>query len=130
MSSIKRRRCRLQAAVMAKAEGSLMSWLKRIWHGRAVSITEHMKTVDLPGLGQVRVARSVDCLGAACPRPQLLAMQAVEELREGDVFELYSDNPTSVETIPALVMTLYSTHLATLRDEQGWRIYVRKGVVE
>jgi TusA-related sulfurtransferase len=86
------------------------------------------KFVDLPGLGSVEIMRSVDCLGAACPRPQLLAMQMVEELKDGDVFELYSDNPTSVETIPALVMTLYSTHLATVRGEHGWRIYVRKGL--
>jgi TusA-related sulfurtransferase len=55
-------------------------------------------------------------------------MQMVEELAEGEVFELISDNPTSVETIPSLVMVLCSSHLATVRDAEGWRIYIRKGM--
>lgn len=105
-----------------------MSWLKRLWQGRKVSITQEVREVELPGVGRVQVARRVDCLGAVCPRPQLLTMQMVEELAEGDVFELLSDNPTSVETIPSLAMVLSSTHLATVRDEQGWRIYIRKGL--
>jgi TusA-related sulfurtransferase len=105
-----------------------MSWLKNFWRGRKVSITQDRHWVELPGVGRVQVARSVDCLGAVCPRPQLLTMQMVEELAEGEVFELISDNPTSVETIPSLVMVLCSSHLATVRDAEGWRIYIRKGM--
>ncbi len=105
-----------------------MLWLKRLWRGRKVSITEVKHVVDLPGIGPVEVACSVDCLGAVCPRPQLLTMQMVEELADGDVFELLSDNPTSVETIPSLAMVLCSSHLATVRDADGWRIYIRKGL--
>jgi TusA-related sulfurtransferase len=107
-----------------------MSWLKRFWQGRKVSIIQETRQVELPGFGTIAVARSVNCLGAVCPRPQLLTMQMVEELAEGEVFELHSDNPTSVETIPSLVMVLCSTHLATVRDEQGWRIYIRKGLAQ
>lgn len=105
-----------------------MSWLTKLWRGRRVSITEEKRVVDLPGIGPVQVARSVDCLGAVCPRPQLLTMQMVEELADGEVFELLSDNPTSVETIPSLAMVLCSSHLATVRDTEGWRIYIRKGL--
>lgn len=105
-----------------------MSWLTKLWRGRKVSIMQKVRMVELPGIGTVQVTRSVDCLGAVCPRPQLLTMQMVEELSEGEVFELLSDNPTSVETIPSLAMVLCSSHLATVRDAEGWRIYIRKGL--
>lgn len=105
-----------------------MSLLARLWQGRRASVVQEARMVELPEIGAVEVVRSADCLGAACPRPQLLAMQMVEEARDGEVLELISDNPTSVETIPALVMTLYSQHLATVRDTDGWRIYIRKGL--
>lgn len=105
-----------------------MGWLRKIWQGRMVSITEQKHLVDVPGHGALLVARSVDCMGAACPRPQLLTMKMLEELEQGEVFEVISDNPTSVETIPALVMVLCSSHLATVRDQEGWRIYIRKGL--
>lgn len=105
-----------------------MGWLRKIWQGRKVSITEQKRLIDVPGHGAMLVARSVDCMGAACPRPQLLTMKMLEELELGEVIEVISDNPTSVETIPALVMVLYSSHLATVRDQEGWRIYIRKGL--
>lgn len=105
-----------------------MSWLKNFWRGRRVSVTQERRVVELPGLGAVQVARSADCLGAVCPRPQLLTMQTLEEMAEGEVLELRSDNPTSVETIPSLAMVLCSSHLATVRDEEEWRIYIRKGL--
>lgn len=105
-----------------------MSWLKKIWQDRKVSITEAKRQIELPGQGAVMVARSVDCMGAVCPRPQLLTMKMIDELNEGDVIEVISDNPSSVETIPSLAMVLCSSHLATVRDQEGWRIYIRKGL--
>jgi TusA-related sulfurtransferase len=47
-------------------------------------------------------------------------------MSKGDVMELVSDNPTTVETIPALAMALSSRHLVTLHTDTGWRIYLRK----
>lgn len=86
-----------------------------------------MRTVVVHGLGELRVHVTIDCYGAVCPRPQLLTMKAIDQMRDGEVLELLIDNPSTVEAIPAMGLTLGSTHLATVRDEQGWRIYVRKG---
>jgi tRNA 2-thiouridine synthesizing protein A len=84
--------------------------------------------VDLPGVGRLIVARKVDCVGDGCPKPQLLTLKALNQVAVGDVVELVSDNPTAVETIPALMMAVYGSHIATVRGEGCWKVYVRKGI--
>ncbi|MGF1642200.1 MAG: sulfurtransferase TusA family protein [Thiotrichales bacterium] len=105
-----------------------MTWFSWHWLLRPSTVSLETRFVALPRVGTVSVSRSADCLGASCPRPQLLAKSLLEQMAEGEVLEVVSDNPTSVETLPALAMVLYCTHLATLRDGQVWRIYLRKGL--
>ncbi|WP_372921350.1 sulfurtransferase TusA family protein [Roseovarius sp.] len=83
--------------------------------------------MELDGLGRVRVARSVNCIGDGCPKPQLLTLKALNQLPEGSVVELISDNPSAVETIPSMMMAAYGVHIATVRDHSCWKVYVRKG---
>lgn len=100
------------------------SWLKT---RPEASVSTTPLTVVLPA-GSVTVARTLDCLGAACPRPQLLTMKVMEQLYEGEVIELLSDNPATVETLPALMFAVCGTHLATVKDVDHWRVYMRKGL--
>ncbi len=86
------------------------------------------RDVDIPGVGVVHLVRSVDCLGAMCPRPQLLTLKVLGEVRPGDVIEVVSDNPTAIEGFPALAQTLYCTYLTTVRNGSSWCIYLRKGL--
>lgn len=86
------------------------------------------REVEIRGLGVMKVARSVNCIGDGCPKPQLLTLKALNQLPEGSVVELISDNPTAVETIPSMMMAAYGSHLATIRDDSYWKVYVRKGV--
>ena len=81
----------------------------------------------LPNGTKVAVKQQVNCLGDSCPRPQLLTRNALATAAQGDVIELLIDNPTSVEAIPPMMPGLASTHLATVRAERCWRVYVRKG---
>lgn len=99
------------------------SWLER---KSSVVVDQSLHQVDLPTGETIQVTHAVDCIGAACPRPQLATMSLLESMEAGDVLELVSDNPTTVETIPALAMVLCSQHLATLHTDTGWRIYIRK----
>jgi len=85
------------------------------------------REVELPGIGMVMIARSVNCIGDGCPKPQLLTLKALNQVQDGDVVELVSDNPTAVETIPAMMLSAYGSHLATVRREGCWKVYVRKG---
>jgi tRNA 2-thiouridine synthesizing protein A len=86
------------------------------------------REVEIPRLGRVRVARSVACMGENCPRPQLLTMKALSQVEDGGVVELVSDNPAAVESIPALMLVIYCTHLATVREADCWRVFMRKGM--
>ena len=81
----------------------------------------------LPDRTKIAVKQQVNCLGDSCPRPQLLTRKALASAAQGDVIEVLIDNPTSVEAIPPMMPGLARTHLATVRAERCWRVYVRKG---
>ena len=63
-----------------------------------------------------------------CPRPQLLTMKLMQKMSEGEVLEVQCDSAAAVEGLPSLALKLSSTHLCTLREGHGWRVYLRKGV--
>lgn len=104
-----------------------MQWLFR---KREDKVTAALHSVTLPGIGKIAITRTLDCIGAACPRPQLLTMRVLEELEDGDVIELLSDNPATVETLPALMFSHSGTHVATLKKSEHWCVYMCKGVFE
>lgn len=105
-----------------------MQWRHSSRTAPAVSAT--CRTVNLPTIGEVAIVRTLDCIGAACPRPQIFTMRVLDEIEEGDVIELLSDNPATVETLPALMFSHCGTHIATLKQDDHWRVYMRKGLFD
>ena len=104
-----------------------MWWFGRHKQQRPSVISRIDRHVTLEGYGPLHVHVFIDCLGAVCPRPQLLTMRALDQMSDSEVLEILVDNPGSVEAIPPIGMTLDSTHLITIRDDNCWRIYVCKG---
>lgn len=104
--------------------GWLTSWLDRGEPHEPLLARQE----DLPGMGLVRIAYVVDCMGAMCPRPQLLTMKILDQIDAGEVIEVVSDNPAAVESFPALAETLGCMHLLTTQGDACWRIYLRKGL--
>lgn len=94
---------------------------------RPAAETGQASEAVLPNGTKVAVKQQVNCLGDSCPRPQLLTKKALAAAAQGDVIEVLIDNPTSVEAIPPMMPGLASTHLATVRAERCWRVFVRKG---
>lgn len=105
-----------------------LTWLRRRREAPGPMRAGPERTVELAGHGSVRIALTLECLRQGCPRPQIMMMKAINQLGDGEVVELVCDNASAVESIPALALVLYSTHLLTKRDEGYWRVYVRKGV--
>ncbi|WP_168185721.1 sulfurtransferase TusA family protein [Acidiferrobacter sp. SPIII_3] len=68
----------------------------------------------------------VDVLGDSCPRPQLMTKKALNEAASGAVIEVKVDNPTSMEALPTVMAAVNGTHLATLKADRYWRVFVRK----
>lgn len=110
----------------------MIPWFRWRWPNKnmqaAHATTGSSFEVDVPGVGLLAVARSVNCVGDGCPKPQLLTLKALNQVQVGDVVELVSDNPTAVETIPAMMMAVYGSHIATIRGDGCWKVYVRKGI--
>jgi TusA-related sulfurtransferase len=105
-----------------------MDWLGK-WFGTHERHEPLMsRQEDLPGIGVVRISYVVDCMGAMCPRPQLLTKKVIEQVAEGEVIEIVSDNPAAVEAFPWLAETLACSYLLTLREKDRWRLYLRKGL--
>lgn len=86
------------------------------------------RIVDVCKLGPIQVQVFIDCRGAVCPRPQLLTMKALDQMLDGEVVELLVDNPSSAEAIPAMTLTLGSSHMITVKEADYWSIYLRKGI--
>ena len=72
------------------------------------------------------LAKSVDCIGDSCPRPQLMTKKALGAAASGEVIEVLVDNPSSVEAIPPMMDDLAASHLETIKQDRCWKIYVRK----
>ena len=111
---------------------SLMQFLRFWWRSEgprlaSARLSRTQRRVELPEVGEVTVVYTVNCIGDSCPRPQLLTLRALDEAVDGEVVELISDNPASVETISALMLVADGQHLATLRNGDVWEIYLQKG---
>lgn len=85
-----------------------------------------MKQVDLPEHGVLTIAASLDFIGDSCLRTNLLTKKALDQAVAGDVLEFVSDNLSSVETIPFMLVNYDCVHLATHQEQQCWKIYVQK----
>jgi len=53
---------------------------------------------------EVREGRHIlDLRGYVCPYPQIMTLQALRRIRDGDLLEVIIDNPASCENVPAAV---------------------------
>ena len=84
------------------------------------------RQITLEGGVTITVAKSVDCLGDSCPRPQIMTKKAVESVASCEVVEIVIDNPPSMEAIPPLCPGIGATHLETRKGKNCWEVYVRK----
>ena len=74
----------------------------------------------------VSLAKSVDCIGDSCPRPQLMTKKAVSQVGSGEVVEVLVDNPSSVEALPPMCDEMGAKHLETVQEARCWKVYIQK----
>ncbi|WP_298135683.1 sulfurtransferase TusA family protein [Acidiferrobacter sp.] len=87
---------------------------------------EPIAQVTLPDGCTYTISRIVDVLGDSCPRPQLMTKKALNEAISGAVIEVRVDNPTSMEALPTVMAAVNGTHLATVKADRYWRVFVCK----
>ncbi len=94
---------------------------RRLRPGRAIA-----KAVNLRSIGSVIVDVECDFTGDTCLRTNLLTKMILDHCPPGGIAEIVTDNIASVETIPFMLPGHGCVHLATVRTDTGWNIYVRK----
>jgi TusA-related sulfurtransferase len=121
-------RPRAEAAALAFVHDGawFWSWAVPAGGGPVVFFRSTAGELQLPGVGRVAPDLSVDLLGQTCLRTNLVTKRVLDHAPGGTVIEIVSDNLSAVETIPFMLPGHGCTHLATVRDEQGWRVYARR----
>lgn len=87
------------------------------------------KEIELPEYGALKITQWLDFMGDTCLRTNLVTKKAMSYSSDGDVIEIITDNPTTVETIPLMLPNYNCVHLATSHEGDYWRIYIGKGNV-
>ena len=67
----------------------------------------------------------IDCRGKACPQPVLMAKQALEQLREGELTVIV-DDPTAHENVERFV-TSQGCSVKAVKRERDVYLHIRKG---
>jgi TusA-related sulfurtransferase len=99
----------------------LGTWVKRPRHSE---IEKSNVLVMLPGYGQRRVSYSLNFLGETCLRIYLVTKKILSYAEVDEIIEVVTDNLASIETIQFMAHAYDFLHLATVHDEDAWRLYL------
>lgn len=71
----------------------------------------------------------LDVCGYVCPHPQLYTKKALEKMNDGDMLEIVFDNPSSGESIAAMLDTTGDEVMAQLGvdGKYNWKVRKRRG---
>lgn len=70
--------------------------------------------------------KTLDCLGLYCPMPIVKTSLMIEELADGEVLEVLSDDVGIKEDMPAWCKTTGNEFLGFEEQDGEYRAYVRK----
>jgi tRNA 2-thiouridine synthesizing protein A len=68
----------------------------------------------------------LDVCGYVCPHPQLYTKKALEKIKDGEVLEIVFDNPSSGESIAAMLDTTGDEVLGKVQEGGRFAWKVRK----
>ncbi len=78
-------------------------------------------------LSTVKVAKTVDARGTACPGPLLEAKRAMAEVPMGGILEVMSADAGTSEDIPLWAKKVGHAFLGSLEEAGYWRLFVKRG---
>jgi TusA-related sulfurtransferase len=72
--------------------------------------------------------QELDVRGLVCPYPEMLTLERLEKLKNGETLLVRTDNPPSVESIPHKVQSRGHRVESVREIGKGlWEIVIRKG---
>jgi tRNA 2-thiouridine synthesizing protein A len=77
-------------------------------------------------LKNLKVDKSVDARGSACPGPLLEAKRAMASVPMGGIMEVLSSDKGTTEDIPLWAKKVGHEYLGDIEESGYWRIYVKR----
>jgi TusA-related sulfurtransferase len=77
-------------------------------------------------LKSVKVAKSVDARGTACPGPLLEAKKAIGTIEEGDIMEILSADEGTKSDIPKWCNKQGHEYLGAVEENGYFKVYMKK----
>jgi tRNA 2-thiouridine synthesizing protein A len=81
-------------------------------------------SIDLTTL---KVDKTVDARGSACPGPLLEAKRAMAEVSMGGILEVMSSDSGTTEDIPLWAKKVGHDFLGNIEEPGYWRLFVKRG---
>jgi TusA-related sulfurtransferase len=78
-------------------------------------------------LKQLKVDKTVDARGVACPGPLLEAKRAVAAVPMHGVMEVISSDIGTTEDVPLWAKKVGHEYLGSYTDAGNWHLYLRRG---
>ena len=75
---------------------------------------------------EVKIDKTLDCIGFYCPEPVFRTRKALDEMKEGEVLEVLADDPSSKEDIPRLVKRLGHELIELKEEGEAFVFIIRK----
>lgn len=85
-----------------------------------------MKTMTTEELRALKVAKSVDARGTACPGPLLEAKKAIGTIAADDVMEILSADEGTKSDIPKWCKKQGHEYLGTVEENGYFKVYMKK----
>jgi TusA-related sulfurtransferase len=77
-------------------------------------------------LKELKVAKSVDARGTACPGPLLEAKKAIGTIQSGDIMDVLSADEGTKVDIPKWCTKQGHEYLGTIEESGYYRIFLKK----
>ena len=74
----------------------------------------------------VKPDRTLDCLGLYCPEPVFRTRIELDKMRIGEIMEVLADDPAAEADIKSLVKRLEQEIVNVSKDENTFRILIKK----
>jgi TusA-related sulfurtransferase len=75
---------------------------------------------------QVKVDRTLDCLGLFCPEPVFRVRMELDNMKTGEILEVLADDPAAEEDIKSLCKRLEQELLSLSKEDSTLRFLIKK----
>jgi tRNA 2-thiouridine synthesizing protein A len=78
-------------------------------------------------LGKIKVDKTIDCRGTACPGPLLEAKRGITSVPMAGIMEVLSSDEGTAEDLPLWAKKVGHEFLGTIQEAGVWHLFVKKG---